>query len=201
MHGVTQFTNKLIRQFVGHIQAPAFDALPHPVANNAVLSAKNKITIRRRHFSDFGQNIIIPPAGIAIGVFIKLVPFIVRRILGLASAQIGIMAVAIKIPAVTTGVTEHAVQNNSDVSPPCLDNQLLKIFLRTDDRINFIVICCVITVIAGGFKDGIKINHTDAQFFKIIQLRDNASQIPAEESPPLNFAVAVSQIVRSVFPT
>ena len=98
-------------------------------------------------------------------------------------------------------MTENAVNNYVNSFFFRRVNQMLKIFICAENRINFMIIAGVVMVIAFRFKDRIKINCRNSKFFQIVKFAFNSAQIAAVKVISNNFiCIRVFVISRFVIP-
>ena len=69
--------SKLLWQLIHHIQAPAANALLHPIFQHTILIIDNEIHIGRRFFLYIWQGAEPPPAFIALWILVEAIPFII----------------------------------------------------------------------------------------------------------------------------
>ena len=111
------------------------------------------------------------------------------------------MPLTVKINAVAARVTENAVDNYAYSLRLGSFNQMFKIFIRAENRIDFVIIARVVMVITFRFKDGVKINYRNSQVFEIIEFAFNTAQISAVKIIRDNFiSVGVFVISGLIFP-
>ena len=65
-------------QFVDDVEAPAADALSHPVVEHAVLAVDDEVHVGRRRLRDIGEGVEIPPALVVVRKVAEVVPLVVR---------------------------------------------------------------------------------------------------------------------------
>ena len=71
----------------------------------------------------------------------------------------------------------------------CFPAKAAEILLGAQHRVDAKVVGCVVAVVGGGFKNGIQVQHGDAQSGQIIQLGDDAIERAAEKVPVSYLAV------------
>ena len=100
---------RLIRQLIRDIEPPAGHAAAQPCFYNAVVPEDHIVLPVRVQLVDLRQVFKSPPAAVFVREMLEIVPVIKLRLLPLARADGGIVAVAVEVYAVRPGVGEHAV--------------------------------------------------------------------------------------------
>ena len=185
-----QRTQKRHRQLVRHVQPPAARALAEIMLDDRILAGENEGGIIRVILPDVGQRIKAPPAVIGGGILLEGEPAVIGRILRLARAYDGVMAVTVEVNAVIAHVGEHAVKHDADAHCARGGAQVLKIRLRAEHRIDHAVIAGVVFVIGGRAEDGVEVNRRHAQILEIGELLFHTLEIAAEKIARVVIAVA-----------
>ena len=177
--GGTDLFDKIIRQFIRHIQPEAGSPQPQPCINHATLAA-DKVAVRGVLLFHFGQGLKAPPAAVAADITgIEVIPAAVGRIAVTVSAAGAIAAFAVKIERIRTGVAEHAIQNNADAVFFGLGAQGGKILVGAQQWIGFQVVGRIVAVVGVSLKNGVQVNAGNTQLFQVRQLLLDARKIAA----------------------
>ncbi len=91
------------------------------------------------------------------------------------------MAIAVEVDAVLPRVAEDTVQHYAYAHFFRRPAQGYERCFIPEQRVDAVVIPCVIAMVGAGFKDGIQIEDGDTQAFKVGQLVSNAIQVAAKE--------------------
>ena len=167
--GIAQCLDKCVRQFVGHVQPPAGGSGTQPAAHDGVCALDDEIHIRGGALPHLGQRVDAPPGGILIRPMGEIVPFIPGGILALGCAQGVIPAAGVKIAAPISRVVKHAVQNYPYAPLGRFAAQQAEVLFRAQHRVDFAIITGVVTVVGGGFKNGVEIHCGYRKTFQIVQ--------------------------------
>ena len=193
--GMVELAQEGYGQLVDDVQSPAADAFVQPVFEDAVFAVDDEIHVRRRRFFYVRQVRYAPPRFIVVGIMLEAVPFIVRRLLRLVGADAGIVAEAVEVDAVGTGMAEDAVEDDMDAFFPGSLTEFGELFIRPQHGVDAEVIGRAVTVIAGTFKNRVEVNGRNAQFLEIGQFFPDAGDVAAEkvviDDVALAFALAV----------
>ena len=157
-----EIAEKRRRQLVDDVETPAADALAHPVAQHAVVVMDDKIHIRRLCFLYVWQIHDAPPRLVVVRVFLKPVPRIVRRFLGLVGADAVVMAEAVEINAVGPRMAEHAVQDDGQALVLSCPAERGKLFVRPQEGIDAVVIGRAVAMVRAAFKNRVEVNRRNA---------------------------------------
>ena len=198
LHGGADLRNEIVRQFIRHVQPPAGSSGPQPVPHHGILSPDDEIPVIRRIFPDGRQRPDPPPRVIVCGPRMKAVPMIIGGVGTLGSAGIRIEAVGVEIAALGAGVVEYAVQNHPDTAALRLLTEMVKIVLRAKHGVNGTVIGSVVAVVGGRFKNGVQIQHCDAEIRQIVQFGEDTLQRTAEKVAVPHFTLCVRPPVREI---
>ena len=95
-------------------------------------------------------------------------------------------------------MVKYAVQNHPDAAALCLLTETAKILLRTQHGVNGTVIGSVVAVVGGRFKNGVQIQHRDAEICQIVQFGEDTLQGTAEKIAVPHFALCVRPPVREI---
>ena len=147
---------KAVGQLVCNIQPKPIRTKAHPESQHPVICA-DEIQISWFLFVDVGQRVDSPPAVIAVGILLKLIPFPVRALRIPKSAAVSVSSFPVKINAVAASVGKHSVQNHSHPRLMSGVAQLAKVFFRAQQRIDFSIIGSVVPVVGVGFKNRVQI--------------------------------------------
>ena len=128
-----------------------------------------------------GQNVNVPPALIVIGEMPEAIPAVIRRGLGLISAEVGVAPLFIKVAAVTAGVIEHTVQNHADSAGLTGLQQSRQGLFSPQHRVHRFIVPGIIAMIGGRVKHRIEVQGSHAERRKVIQLFRNAVQRSPKE--------------------
>ena len=169
------------RQFIDHVEAPACDALLHPVMEHAVLARNDEVHIGGIGLIDVRQRVKVPPAVILIRIAAKTVPRVVRRLLRLIGTERMILLLPVEVDAVAARVAEHAVENDTDAALPGSRDEAAKILDIAKHGINFMIIARVVVMVALRLKNRIEVDARNPKILQIVQLFHNPAQVAAEE--------------------
>ena len=153
--GVTDQGQHIVRQLVGHIQAPAGGAVAQPELYHAVLPGDDVLLPGGVFLVHLRQVLEAPPAAVLIGIFLKIVPVVIGGILALAGPLAGIAAIAVEIAAVGPGVGIDAVQDQADAQLLRPGAELLKVLHGAQDGVGPVIVRGVIAVVGTGLHDGV----------------------------------------------
>ncbi len=147
-----QKSDKIIRQFIRYIQAPARCAQRAVVRKN--IGYKGHIA--RLALVDLGKGAEAPPAAVIIRIALEIIPGAVGGMrIGTRAAPIN--AFGVEIDAVVPGVGEHAVQHHPHAVARRRLDERPKIFLRAQDGVYLKVIRRVVAVVGGGEEYGVDV--------------------------------------------
>ena len=155
--GAVQAVNKAVRQLIGNIQAPAGSTGLKPMPDDAAF-AVNIVVIRGIFLAHIRQRDEIPPTFVVVRPAPEAVPRVIRGRLRAVRAAVAVAALAVKINAVAARVAENAVEHNVNVTLFRRRAQRAEIFLIAEQRVNFLIVRRVVTVVALRFKYRIEIN-------------------------------------------
>ena len=153
--GGTDQGQHIVRQLVGHIQAPAGGPVAQPELHHTVLPGDNILLPGGVFLVHLRQVLEAPPAAVLIGIFLKIIPVVIRRILALAGPLAGIAAIAVEIAAVRPGVGIDAVQNQADAQLLRPGTEVLKVLHGAQDGVGPVIVRGIIAVVGAGFHNGV----------------------------------------------
>ena len=163
VHGGADIGDEIVRQFIRYIQPPAGGSGPEPVAYHGIPVPDDEIPVAGIVFLNSGQGLDAPPGVVIRGPGVEAEPAEIGGILALGRAGGRIEAIGVEVAALGTGVVEHAVQNHPDAPAFSLPAQLTEIRLRAQHGVDGQIVGSVVAVVGGGFKNGIQIQHGDAE--------------------------------------
>ena len=111
----------------------------------------------------------------------EVVPAVVGRILRLERAQTVIIAFAVEVDAVASCMAEHAVENDAHPLGLRRIDELLKLFVRAEERIDLMIVSRIVVMVARRLENGIEVDDGNAQFLQIGKLRSQPLDVAAEE--------------------
>ena len=111
-----------------------------------------------------------------------------------------VLAILIKIDAVTAGVAEYTVQNHRDAKFFCLSTQVCKILFCAEQRINFSVVGSIVTVVGMCLKNWIEVQAGHAKALQVRQFLGDAGKVTAKVVGIGDFSLFVWQIDRKIAP-
>ena len=171
---------KIRGELVHHVQPPAVRAHGGPLVYDAALPRDEpaETLCALVHGGHHGGP---PPAVVIVGMFIEGVPPVIGRVRPLIRPFPGEIPELIEVNAVRARMIEHAVQHHAHTlrfrrraKPP--DS-----LVAAEEVVRFHVVRGVVTVVAGREKDGGEIDGGHPQTFEVLQLRDDAVRVAAEE--------------------
>ena len=170
VHGGADALDEVAGQLVRHVQPPAVGTAAKPAAHHAVLAAEDEVAVVRTLLVDGGQRPHAPPRVVLRRPRVEAVPAEVGGFPALRRAQLRVVALCVKIPAVAAGVVEYAV--NDDAHPPLvgLAAQGTEVLLRAQQGVDAPVIRRVVPVVAGGLENGVEIQRRHVEALEIVQL-------------------------------
>ena len=160
--GAVQAVNKAVRQLVGNVQAPAGSTGLKPMPDDTVF-AVDIVVIRRIFLAHIRQRDEIPPTFVVVRPAPKAVPRVIRGRLRAVRAAVAVAALAVKINAVAARVAENTVEQNVNVALFRRRAQRAEVFLIAEQRVNFLIVRRVVTVVGVRFKNGVQINAGHAE--------------------------------------
>ena len=166
----------IVRQFIRHVQTPSGCSAAKPGLYHAVLAGNDEILPYGIFLIHFRKIPEVPPAFVAVIEMMERIPGEIRGLGSLTGTHLRIVAIAVEVHAVGTGVGENAVIDDADPQFLRLAAELLIILHRPQDRIHGHVIGSVVTVVGFCLHDGIEIDNADTQIVQIIQLGDDPFQ-------------------------
>ncbi len=95
-------------------------------------------------------------------------------------------------------MVEDSVKNDSHSQRMCFVDEFLEIFFCSDVRIDLVVIDGVVFVDGVCFEDRGRVNDVDSEFFYMIEVIDDASQISVEVVIP-SYRILVPEFFGDVF--
>ena len=198
--GLADLFNKLVGEFVRHIQAKAAQRIFQPISNDPVF-ARYVIGVRRTFFIDGGQIIDPPPRAVFFRIMDKIIPRIVLGIFGLIGADARVAAVFIEIQAVVPGMIEHAVEHDADAALAALFDEPGKLLFRAERRIDLHKIARIVAVVGEGTEDRVQIQDGDVQTLQVIEFFEDAADIAAEKVVVEDLPLGVHAILGGFVPT
>ena len=190
--------DEVVGQLVGHVKAPAAGTGAQPLAHHAVLAA-DELAVLGVALIQVGQGVNAPPAAVGT-VGAQLVPATIGRVLALEGAYAVVVAVAVEVQRVGSGMVEHAVQDDGDAALAGLVAQALEALLVAQHRVDLQVVARVVAMRRLRLEDGVKVQHRHAQAFQIVKVLADALQRAAVEVPLGDAAVLVTLVVRGLVP-
>ena len=169
------------RQFVDDIEAPARDALLHPVVHDAVLVVDDEVHVRWRRLFDVRQRGEIPPALVLVREVAEVVPLVVGRIRRLERANRIVLALAVEVAAVAARMAEDTVEDDADALRLRRVDEMAEVLIRAENRVDLVVITRVVVVIALRLKDRVQVDDRDAEVLEVVELLLEALEIAAAE--------------------
>ncbi|EEG31653.1 hypothetical protein CLOSTMETH_00688 [[Clostridium] methylpentosum DSM 5476] len=168
--------DKTVRQFICDVQPIARRPEPQPVAQDTVLPT-DKIDVIGIVLVKLRKRGESPPGLVNIGIFEKLKPVFIWAFRRVESACAVVTAILVKIDAVASGVAENSVQDDPNTAFFRLTAEVDKILFCAEQGIDLSVISSVITVVGMRLKNGIEINHCDAELLEIREFFLDSEQV------------------------
>ncbi len=97
-------------------------------------------------------------------------------------------------------MVEHTVQKDPHPHAVRLPAEGPKILFRTQQRVDGLVVCGVVAVVGGGFKDGVQVQGGDPQRGQVGEFGGDAPQSAAEKVPVSDLALRIRLPVRKILP-
>ena len=130
---------------------------------NDTAFAVDIVVIRGIFLAHIRQRDEIPPTFVVVRPAPKAVPRVIRGRLRAVRAAVAVAALAVKINAVAARVAENAVEQNVNVALFRRRAQRAEVFLIAEQRVNFLIVRRVVTVVGMRFKNGVQINAGHAE--------------------------------------
>ena len=146
------------RQLVDDVEAPARDALLHPVVHDAVLIVDDEVHVGWRRLLDVRQRGEIPPALVLVREVAEVVPLVVGRIRRLERANRIVLALAVEVAAVAARMAEDTVEDDADALRLRRVDEMAEVLVRAEDRVDLMVIACVVVMVALRLKDRVQVD-------------------------------------------
>ena len=179
--------DELVRELVGHVEAPAAGAGAQPVADDALTAADELVELLavRAHAREV---LVSPPAGVG-PVVVEGEPVAVAGALSLPGARLAVGAEAVEVARVGAHVVEDAVQDDRDAVLLGVDAQGAEALLVAKHRVYAQVVGRVIAMVARRLEDGVEIDCGHAQVLEVAELLADALEGAPVEVPALDAAL------------
>ena len=171
--------HEFIGQFIGYIQPKTVGTGLQPVGHNTILAGDDVFYKGGIHLIHRGQRIKIPPAGVAVGPGVEIVPGIVGGIFAVVGTLATESLVLIKIKAVGTGMGVNTVQDYLD-SPGmgCLA-QGGEIGFGTQHGVRSFVVAGVVAVAGKTLTDGVQVENGGTKAGNVVHFLGDTLEITA----------------------
>ena len=93
----------------------------------------------------------------------EVVPAVVGRLLALRRAEVVVKAVGVEIDALSPRMVEDAVEHHVDAALFRLRAERAEVRFIAEQRVNFLIVRRVVTVVGVRFKNGVQINAGHAE--------------------------------------
>ncbi|MNS97004.1 hypothetical protein D3C72_1313260 [compost metagenome] len=162
---------------VGHIEAPAVDALLGPVLGDLEQVLLDFLVLGGL---ELGQGAEAPP-GVVVGLGVvhhRVVPDgVVVPVLGGLAVLLGVL----EPDVVVAGVVEHAVDDHLDAVLVKLADQALELGVGAEARIDLHVVGRVVLVVRAGLEERVEVDRVDAHRLQVGDLLAHAGEVTAHE--------------------
>ena len=200
VRGRPQFLYELVRKLVSHVQPPAGNALPEPVAHHRVVVFDNEIKVTGREFVHVGKHLHAPPAVVlVVGLLRKTVPVPVlgtRVAVGAAAES----ALFVEVDTVAAGVAENAVQHDLNLLLRAHEQKQVESRVAAQKSVHVHVVLGVVAVVAGRPEYGVEVDHVGPERLDVGNFFVHARQVAALEIPALYLAAFPAHVHRLVVP-
>ena len=190
---------KLVGQFVRHVEPPARDAVRKPFAQHPVFAA-DELAVGGVALVQVGQLLEPPPALVAVGVVGELIPAPVGALGVVVGPAVPVAALFVEVDAVRAGVVEDAVEDDADAERLRAGAQLPEVLLGAEQRVDPEEIRGVVAVVGVRLEDGVQVDRAHPHAFEVGQLLGDAPQVAAEVVGVGHLAVTVGQVFGQLVP-
>ena len=191
LNGDSDALEHVVGHLVGHVEPIARNADVHPFLQDARFAVgtgwhlTQDIALPRGvALIHFGQGGIAPPAAIqgSWSVWmLEVVPIAIRRIPALHGARLLVGFQRVEVFAVGAGVRKHGVQNHADAPGFRLADEIRKVFVAAQQRIDVLIVGGVVAMVRPRFENGVQIQDLNAERCQIRELFADAIEGSAEE--------------------